>query len=313
MRGPKRPNHREPVAVMFVPRTPGGKLLSQLREIETSLARINPKTIRLVEEGGLKLKEALCKSDPWENTHCGRDLCSTCPTANPGSCRTKNIVYQNICLPCREQEISTRYIGESNRTMWERGLEHHKDSLDHTQSSHIRDHINSSHPELIGDLLGGTKLFSMQLIKPTRTALSRQLREAVEISTNTTRGTLLNSKEEFTRCLIPCIQVEDPRQKNKEVRPEPEQDKQLLSSEEETSTLMNRDMKRGRRCNTNISTSTSTNNRLSKRRKVTSRRRQMSEPGTEHDNDKPEDRENTEENSTHSKEEENMTEEEKQY
>merc|ERR1712082_339261 len=54
-------------------------------------------------------------------------------------------------------------------------------------------------------------MFSMQIIHQARSAFSRQLREAVEIGTNTTGGEILNNKEEFSRCLIPIINMQGPK------------------------------------------------------------------------------------------------------
>ena len=62
----------KPVAVMFIPRTPEGKLIQTLRQIEQKLGSMNTKGVRLVEEAGQKLAETLCKGDPWEQVHCGR-------------------------------------------------------------------------------------------------------------------------------------------------------------------------------------------------------------------------------------------------
>lgn len=94
-----------------------------------------------------------------------------------------------------EGQVSPRYIGESSRTKFERGLEHATDCRDLSKLSHMRDHVQNSHQELLGQLLRSpAELFSMQLIKPARSALSRQIREAVEIAKNSKGGTLLNSK-----------------------------------------------------------------------------------------------------------------------
>ena len=86
--------------------------------------------------------ETLCKGDPWELTPCTREPCTTCTPSwgKPGTCRIKNVIYQDICIPCKQQEISTRYIGESARTMFERGLEHIADSRDPSKLSHMRAH-----------------------------------------------------------------------------------------------------------------------------------------------------------------------------
>ena len=223
-----------PAAVMFVPRTPEGELISQLRRVESKLREVTNKPLRLVEEAGVKMLEVLCKGDPWDAVHCQRENCTTCRPdwGKVGTCRVKNVVYEDICLTCKDNNKSSRYIGESHRTMFQRGLEHVADVSNLGKISHIRDHIQAEHPELIHRLLEAPNtLFSMQLIKPARTALSRQIREAVEISANTTGGAVLNSKEEFSRCLIPVLQVEGPR-KNKTPDTRPAQSAQEEQEEE---------------------------------------------------------------------------------
>ena len=258
---------------MFIPRTPGGRLITQLREIESNLAKTTKKSIRLVEESGIKLKKTLCKSDPWEQVQCGRESCTTCPIGRPGSCRTKNVVYHNICLPCKDMEVSSRYIGETARTMWERGAEHTQDSLNLSKNSHMRDHMMSSHQDLLEEMLKGAKLFTMQIIKPARSALSRQIREAVEIASNNTRGIILNSKDEFSRSLIPCIQIDGPKNKPKAKydlnHPDEHQAQTVNENEEESSIMMTRDKKRYRKTLlSNNNTQHNNNNNRSKRRKI---------------------------------------------
>ena len=128
----------QPATVMFVPRTLGGKLLTKLREEEEGLARITKKKVRLVEEAGVKLRETLCRSDPWEGTPCLRPKCTTCSEdwGRPGSCRTRSMVYENVCVPCRADKRVTRYVGETARTLYERGKEHAADALNMGKSSH---------------------------------------------------------------------------------------------------------------------------------------------------------------------------------
>ena len=112
--------------MLFIPRTPEGKLITILKEIERNLATVNKKSVRLVEEAGSQLSEVLCVGDPWEKTHCQREDCSTCAPSwgKVGSCRIKNVVYSNTCLACKDRDISVRYIGETARTMFLRWHKH---------------------------------------------------------------------------------------------------------------------------------------------------------------------------------------------
>ena len=59
---------RETEAVVFVPCTPGGALQSQLQVAEDKFIQgTKLKRIRMVERGGIKLKDLLSSKDPWEN------------------------------------------------------------------------------------------------------------------------------------------------------------------------------------------------------------------------------------------------------
>ena len=69
----------------------------------------------------------------------------------------------------------------------------------------MRDHVTAAHPESLSEM---TDLFKMRGLKAARSALSRQVREAVEIS-STSHG-LLNNKEEYSRCILPTLRVESP-------------------------------------------------------------------------------------------------------
>ena len=203
----------------------------------------------------MKLVETLCKGDPWEKAHCARPKCTTCAPEGGklGSCRTKNLVYEDICLTCRSMDRSSRYIGESNRTMYLRGLEHVTDVSNPAKVSHIRDHITAEHPELIPQLTKAPHtLFTMQLLYPARSALSRQIREAVEIGVNTTRGLILNNKEEFSRCLIPVLQVDGPGHKKTSSTPKEPKKTQTnteVQEEEQTALAIPRSRKRNTKSN----------------------------------------------------------------
>ena len=166
------------------------------------------KSVRLVEESGQQLRSILCKADPWSGTSCRRPQCTTCPGEERarGKCRDRNLVYMNTCKECKKMERTSRYIGETNRSLWERNLEHQADALNPAKKSHIRDHVTTHHPQMLQNML---EVFSITVIKPTRSALQRQVREAVEIARDRSY-ILLNSKEEYNRCLVPTIVMEGP-------------------------------------------------------------------------------------------------------
>ena len=65
--------------------------------------------------------------------------------------------------------------------------------------------------------------FSMTVVKSTRSALQRQVREAVEIARDRS-FLLLNSKEEYNRCLVPSIRMEGPSHPKRQAEVERDMD-----------------------------------------------------------------------------------------
>ena len=59
------------------------------------------------------------------------------------------MVYQNVCLECAKEEKVTRYLGETNRSLWERNLNHQQDAFNLAKTGHIRDHVTLEHPHLL--------------------------------------------------------------------------------------------------------------------------------------------------------------------
>ena len=72
--------------------------------------------LKVVERRGQKLQDLLCKSNPWDNTDCGRTDCFTCISTTKSekpkfsNCYQKSVVYETwwqTCLDANsENEIS---------------------------------------------------------------------------------------------------------------------------------------------------------------------------------------------------------------
>ena len=71
-------------------------------------------------------------------------------------------MYQNVCALCKEQGVTTRYIGESARTMSERNGEHQADALNANKSSHNRDHILAEQPVQLEIMMS---VFDMSIVQ----------------------------------------------------------------------------------------------------------------------------------------------------
>ena len=142
------------VGVLFVPYTAGGELAKRYREAETELGKQTGIKLKIVEKSGTKLVDLLHRSDPWQGKDCERPLCLLCTTKQATGkrmrqdCTQRCIIYETWCLSCEERDrkevedmdieedekrkkmkevVLHKYVGETSRSMYERGLEHLRD------------------------------------------------------------------------------------------------------------------------------------------------------------------------------------------
>ena len=69
---------------------------------------------------------------------------------------------------------------------------------------------------------GAPPQFHFKVVSSHRTALNRQIREAVQIRRRGGSGSILNSKSEFNRCHIPRLVVEEEDEQKRKKRLEKE-------------------------------------------------------------------------------------------
>ena len=184
---------KETEAVLFVPCTPGGVLQKKIQEAEDKFtAGSKLKRIRVVERGGLKLKDLLA-GDPWSKECCERIDCLPCrekEKAGGVNCQTENITYSISCKECKRQGRIALYWGESARTGYKRGKEHIEGLEKEWEKAPLWRHVESYH--------GGAKVpewFMMKVQKTHRNPLSRQIAEGVEIA-HCEAEIVMNSKGE---------------------------------------------------------------------------------------------------------------------
>ena len=101
---------------MVVPATPGSELRRRYQKvIEDSKVRI-----AVAEVPGNSLKKRMQKSDPFREKSCrNADMCMVCGDGEGGRCRREGVTYEVRCKGCEG-----RYIGETSRNAFTRGLEH---------------------------------------------------------------------------------------------------------------------------------------------------------------------------------------------
>ena len=189
--------------VLFVEQTRGGELAKKLREAEERLARLTGWKVRIVEKSGRTMKQMLVKSNPWSGGLCGRMDCHPCKSGKENqNCFKRNILYESVCLTCKQNDIVKVYVGESARSSYERGGEHARDYAKRAEDSHMHKHAMSEHAE------EEKPTFQFNIVKTFQSALTRQISEAVRIRR---RGEgILNSKGVYNRCALPRLVVEQP-------------------------------------------------------------------------------------------------------
>ena len=173
----------------------------------------------------------LHKANPWAGGDCKRLRCLLCLTKqeegkqNSQDCHKRNCVYQTYCRTCskkQDREIEVKYkemgekriaeekrkakrfiyIGTTNRSVYERGLEHQNDVHGCKTSSHMLRHLLAEHEDEEDNWEHIE--FGMKILKSTRTAFERQILESVLIQ-KSRDNYLMNNKAEYTRCALPRL------------------------------------------------------------------------------------------------------------
>ena len=92
---------------LFVPHTPGGELAKKIQQIANEeAARLNL-SVKIVESGGVSLKQQLVKTDL---TGCFYPDCYLCESGIKGGSQTRSGVhYSGVCTLCAEAGVTSRY------------------------------------------------------------------------------------------------------------------------------------------------------------------------------------------------------------
>ena len=161
----------------------------------------------------------------WDGIPCGREQeCTTCYQGAEilPNCTRQSLLYENVCATCipgakgkeplKEEDVDPEnpaiYVGETSRSILERSREHWKAYKGKKEDSHIWKHQTLKHNGEQAD-------FIMRVVGSKRTALERQISEAVRIRRRGGAGSILNSKTEYNRCHIPRLRVEDEEETKK--------------------------------------------------------------------------------------------------
>jgi hypothetical protein len=201
---------------MWVPATPEGNLMEQIRK---ALERTEPPkgtSMKLVQKGGRKTSSSLVRSNPFPIGHCGRKKCQICEQegeeGSGGRCYEGGICYRGSCNRCPKEgsgEEGSRtgtaggqkrtgirwksgeggaikegkesiYIGESSRTLFRRTEDHFSDYMKKDKDSWMWNHVRKEH---LGEIRGnGRKDFHFKRIRKYKEATTRIAGEAVYVA-----------------------------------------------------------------------------------------------------------------------------------
>ena len=137
-------------------------------------------------------------------------------------CTKRSLVYETWCQTCYleeekkidDEEIDEdekeqkkrkirmhKYVGETARSAYERGLEHQEAYEKLEEDSHMLKHVVNHHRDME---LEEVK-FGMRVVSFTRSAMERQVLESVKIQEERSKSNIMNSKSEYSRCTIPRL------------------------------------------------------------------------------------------------------------
>ena len=192
-------------SVLFVPHTPNSELAKALRDKMTEMGNMFGWNYKIVERAGATLASRLVRSNPWANSKGGRGECIPCLVSSKGlNCTWRNLVYEILCKKCDEGVGGCKfvYVGETSRTVCERFHEHHTDYGKRLETSHMAKHSSLAH-----GLDSVQPEFDVRIVKFFKTAIERQVYEAIRISSRASEPgiNVMNSKSEFNRCTLPRI------------------------------------------------------------------------------------------------------------
>ena len=211
----KKQKQKPILTVMFVPKTVGGKLAKELRDVDNKLSEITEDRVKIVERSGIKLRSLFHKANPWGNTKCSKSECLVCtnPYNESFNCDKRNVTYKTFCLKCKEnakkdmdagddiKEPLKTYYGETHCSARERGAQHVRDYQNKSEDSHMYKHFSDTHNNENREDIK----FGMTVLKQHFSSFSRQVHESVLIFLN---PHVLNSKSGmYNRCQVPRLSV----------------------------------------------------------------------------------------------------------
>ena len=159
--------------------------------------------IKIIEKGGIKIKNILVKKDPFPALKCNEKNCPFCnespqiETLEKQKCSAHNVGYRFQCQDCQ-----FTYEGETFRRIAVRAGEHVVKLKNESNQSPLWKHILEHHPQK-----GHEVKFTLIVTGSFFDSLTRQADEGLRIQER--KGKLMNSKSEFNAPKLQRIGVKD--------------------------------------------------------------------------------------------------------
>ena len=116
--------YRPADTVLFCPPSPGGELRDIIQNVVTSEAAVLRMTVRVIETGGISLKQSLVRPDL---TGCYWDDCWLCECGVKGASHTRSSAhYGGRCLECDKLGKRASYDGDTGKSGYYRTKQHQK-------------------------------------------------------------------------------------------------------------------------------------------------------------------------------------------
>ena len=195
-------------SVLFVPVTKDGRLAKEMKKREEEINKYSEERIKIVEDGGVKLKNMLVNKKPFNKPKCEQRKCALCQNGSTKSkfpCNTNNVGYQFSCDTCTSRGKTMIYEGETSRSARIRGAEHLRGLKNEDPKNALFKHKENMHKN-------EEMKTSMNITQKFKDPLSRQANEGVRISNRGDKGELMNSKTEFNHPPIARIKVDRRRE-----------------------------------------------------------------------------------------------------
>ena len=167
------------------------------------MARIG-KRIRVVETGGIKLKDVMIRSDLTG--------CLLCRDGAHGNHTRRGGVYRGTCTLCGHVEVVARYDGETGHSAYQRiNMGHKVGIVNRNLDNAFAKHLHIHHPEHVGD----DSVFQFSLSAVSKSCLIRQITEGVLIH-NSDADIQLNGKSEWHQPSTRRVEFsQEPRQRSR--------------------------------------------------------------------------------------------------